>query len=345
MRQFEGNYSAYLAATGAGTAGARRDKARGGTVSETEVRRRQDRERQRVERKRASELESLEAEIAESGTPDQVGDPVARAGQRAPGCGDACRPWARNTSTWRRAWPCRWPSGKRGSVSTTRSRPEMARAYVIGLTGNIATGKSTVAAMLRALGADVLDADKLAHRVMRAGTRGASAPRGALWLPRCWPGRRDRPRAPGLDRLCRSQGPGDLECLRAPGGGRRRRCAGLPRRQSAVLVVEAIKLLEAEMDRYCQAVWVVTRPAPATSGAPDDHTQPGSRRRRSCASRPSRQRGAGRARRCGHRQQRRPGPDLAPGACGPGTRFPACPRISMIHRGRKRGQRTYVCAP
>jgi dephospho-CoA kinase len=42
--------------------------------------------------------------------------------------------------------------------------------YVIGLTGNIATGKSTVAAMLAQLGAQVIDADALAHQVMSAGT-------------------------------------------------------------------------------------------------------------------------------------------------------------------------------
>ena len=40
---------------------------------------------------------------------------------------------------------------------------------VIGLTGNIGTGKSTVLAMLRALGADVIDADQVAHEVMRPG--------------------------------------------------------------------------------------------------------------------------------------------------------------------------------
>lgn len=41
---------------------------------------------------------------------------------------------------------------------------------VIGLTGNIATGKTVVAAMLAELGAQVIDADVLAHRVMKPGT-------------------------------------------------------------------------------------------------------------------------------------------------------------------------------
>jgi dephospho-CoA kinase len=39
----------------------------------------------------------------------------------------------------------------------------------LGLTGGIATGKSTVAAMLRELGFDVLDADSLAHKLMQPG--------------------------------------------------------------------------------------------------------------------------------------------------------------------------------
>ncbi|HID89382.1 MAG TPA: dephospho-CoA kinase, partial [Anaerolineae bacterium] len=46
----------------------------------------------------------------------------------------------------------------------------MNRKLLIGLTGNIATGKSTVARMLADLGATVIDADKVAHEVMRAGT-------------------------------------------------------------------------------------------------------------------------------------------------------------------------------
>ena len=42
--------------------------------------------------------------------------------------------------------------------------------YVIGLTGNIACGKSQVARILAALGARVIDADRVAHAVMRPGT-------------------------------------------------------------------------------------------------------------------------------------------------------------------------------
>ena len=43
---------------------------------------------------------------------------------------------------------------------------------VIGLTGGIGSGKSTVAAMLADLGADVIDTDKVGHDVYRPGTEG-----------------------------------------------------------------------------------------------------------------------------------------------------------------------------
>lgn len=46
---------------------------------------------------------------------------------------------------------------------------------VIGLTGGIASGKSTAAALLKELGAVVIDADRLGHRVYEPGTRGFQA--------------------------------------------------------------------------------------------------------------------------------------------------------------------------
>jgi len=41
---------------------------------------------------------------------------------------------------------------------------------ILGLTGGIACGKSTVAHLLETRGAKVIDADKIAHEVMRPGT-------------------------------------------------------------------------------------------------------------------------------------------------------------------------------
>src|SRR5690349_22055783 len=45
----------------------------------------------------------------------------------------------------------------------------------VGLTGGVASGKSTVAAMLEELGAVVIDADALAREVVEKGTPGLAA--------------------------------------------------------------------------------------------------------------------------------------------------------------------------
>ncbi len=133
--------------------------------------------------------------------------------------------------------------------------------YVIGLTGNIATGKSTVAGMLERLGAEVLDADKLAHRVMRAGTEVYHAV-----VQRFGPtvveadGEIDRA-ALGQIVFADSQALSDLEALVHPAViAETRRWLGDAR--GPVAVVEAIKLLEAGMRADCDAVWVVTSPRP-----------------------------------------------------------------------------------
>ena len=129
--------------------------------------------------------------------------------------------------------------------------------YVIGLTGNIATGKSTVARMLQQLGARVIDADKLAHRAMRAGTEVHER------ILRRF-GEKVRASDGEIDRLALGAIVfTDSEALRALEeivhpvviDETHRRIAEAT---EPVCVVEAIKLLEAQMDRLCDAVWVVT---------------------------------------------------------------------------------------
>jgi len=46
------------------------------------------------------------------------------------------------------------------------------RIKVIGITGGIASGKSTIAGMLESLGADLIDADKICHELIN--TKGIS---------------------------------------------------------------------------------------------------------------------------------------------------------------------------
>jgi dephospho-CoA kinase len=129
--------------------------------------------------------------------------------------------------------------------------------YIIGLTGNIASGKSTVAAMLGQLGALVIDADAVAHEVMKAGTSVylavvARFGRGIL----AQDGEIDRATL-GAIVFNDTQALDDLEHLTHPAViaqtlEQLRMC------KREIAVVEAIKLLEAQIQHHCNAIWVVT---------------------------------------------------------------------------------------
>jgi dephospho-CoA kinase len=131
--------------------------------------------------------------------------------------------------------------------------------YRIGLTGNIACGKSTVGRLLVARGAEYVDADRLVHALMEPGT-----PEHARIVERFGPavqaadGRIDRP---GLGAIVFADPAAlrDLEAILHPGVR-----AEIRRRMAAstapLLVVDAIKLLESGLAREMDAVWVVTCP-------------------------------------------------------------------------------------
>lgn len=133
--------------------------------------------------------------------------------------------------------------------------------YTIGLTGNIATGKSTVAGMLADLGAYVIDADRLVHGLMRPGTDVSRAIAERFGPDVVLPDG-------GIDRavlgaivFADSTALADLEAITHPP------VVALTLRllsesTAHVGVVEAIKLLEARMHRHCDAVWVVVAPRP-----------------------------------------------------------------------------------
>lgn len=131
--------------------------------------------------------------------------------------------------------------------------------YVIGLTGNIATGKSTVAAMLARLGAYTIDADKVAHDVMRT-----DEPVRRRIVQRFGEdildaeGQIDRS-ALGEIVFSDAQPLADLEAIVHPAVLDRIE-ERLARCEADVAVIEAIKLLEAEMHTDCDSVWVVTSP-------------------------------------------------------------------------------------
>jgi len=141
------------------------------------------------------------------------------------------------------------PCEKRGN----QGRPP----HRIGLTGNIATGKSTVGRMLASLGAELIDADKVAHAVM---TPVGSAYAGVVEA--FGPGIVDD--AGEIDRRALGRivfaDPGALERLEAlvhPAviAEVNQRIA---RSLATAVVVEAIKLLESGMAESYDAIWVTT---------------------------------------------------------------------------------------
>jgi dephospho-CoA kinase len=133
-------------------------------------------------------------------------------------------------------------------------------ATVIGLTGPIGAGKSTVAGMLRELGAKVLDADAIVHDEQSRGTTGYSAiiqTFGTKVL------REDKE----IDRAKLAEEVfGDptklakLERIMHPRVVSRILEARKMLREGEVLVVEAIKLLESGLRNVCDEVWVVLAP-------------------------------------------------------------------------------------
>lgn len=128
--------------------------------------------------------------------------------------------------------------------------------FVIGLTGNIATGKSVVRRMLEHLGAYGIDADALAHRAMAKGAPGYQPVLNTFgsWILSDT-GQIDRGR---LGKIVFS----DAEALRrleeiihplvSQAVDYLVRHAYQP-----VVVIEAIKLIESSLSKSCDRVWVV----------------------------------------------------------------------------------------
>lgn len=136
----------------------------------------------------------------------------------------------------------------------------MIAPLVIGLTGNIGVGKSTVAAMLAELGAFVIDADQVAHEVMAPG-QPAYVQIVAHFGPQIAPngGPIDRLRL-GQIVFSDPQALAQLEAIVHPAVFVRIQEL-LAEAKAPVVVIEAIKLLEAGLSlRLCQQVWVVTAP-------------------------------------------------------------------------------------
>ena len=122
---------------------------------------------------------------------------------------------------------------------------------VIGLTGNLGCGKSTVAGMLRDLGAATIDADAVAREIRQndSDTRDEILSRFGTYA------------ADELAAIVFADADAlrDLERILHPRirGAVRARLAELAEGGVAVASVEAIKLLESPLADACDAIWVV----------------------------------------------------------------------------------------
>ena len=128
--------------------------------------------------------------------------------------------------------------------------------YVIGLTGNIATGKSVVRKMLEHLGAFGIDADEVAHRAM---SHGGPAYEGVIRLFGEWildSGGEINRKALGRLAFADAKLLDQLEAIMHPLVIQAVDLL-VNRSHSPVIVLEAIKLFESGLADSCDSVWVV----------------------------------------------------------------------------------------
>jgi len=131
--------------------------------------------------------------------------------------------------------------------------------YVIGLTGNIATGKSVVRKMLEHLGAYGIDADALSHRAIDKGAPGYQEVIDTFGQ---WILDKDKQ----IDRKKLGQlvfeNPEALKKLEQIVHPIVRTAidALAKRAEQQVIVIEAIKLLEGDLHKACDTIWVANAP-------------------------------------------------------------------------------------
>jgi dephospho-CoA kinase len=129
--------------------------------------------------------------------------------------------------------------------------------YLIGLIGNLGSGKSTVRQMLEQLGARGIDADALAHVVMQRGTPTWRAIVNAFGTDiLTYDGRINR-RTLGARVFANTSALHELETIVHPAVSTLTKEL-LRETPQPVVVIEAVKLIEAGMNQWCDALWAVT---------------------------------------------------------------------------------------
>jgi dephospho-CoA kinase len=145
-------------------------------------------------------------------------------------------------------------------VTAAQQIPATGRPYLIGVTGNIACGKSTVLARLAEHGAETIDADRVVHTLMEPGEAVWAAIREAFGPGMiAADGRIDR-RALGAIVFADRAELARLEGLTHPAVRARivALVADAARRGVAVVAIDAIKLYEGGLADQCDETWVVT---------------------------------------------------------------------------------------
>lgn len=128
--------------------------------------------------------------------------------------------------------------------------------YLIGLTGDVGAGKSTVRRWLEARGAAALDADAVVHELLAPGGPAVEAVVAAFGAAvRSGDGGVDRP-ALAARVFGDAEALGVLEALLHPLVAERT-ARWLAACTADVAVVEAVKLIESGMAARCDAVWLV----------------------------------------------------------------------------------------
>jgi dephospho-CoA kinase len=129
-------------------------------------------------------------------------------------------------------------------------------AILIGVTGNIACGKSTVIKLMRELGAETIDADKVAHRQMEPQTRmwhdvirefGEEIVKPNGEIDRSVLGAKVFNDADAMARLEAITYPTLVNVVRSM----------IAHSKAEVVVLEAIKLYESGLHRMCDSIWSI----------------------------------------------------------------------------------------
>lgn len=128
--------------------------------------------------------------------------------------------------------------------------------YVIGLTGNIAVGKSVVRQMLQHLGAYTIDADGLTHQVMAPGAPAYKPIIETFGQVILNPDKTINRGTLGKMVFGNPTLLAKLEGIIHPSVGQAINIL-VGRAKQAIVVIEAIKLLEGDLAKACNTIWVV----------------------------------------------------------------------------------------